>query len=368
MHHFSFDAIIQIRILQSSAISIRGAFVYGGVRISSKEAFVIKSTPLYTFCDTSPDIPLKNFWCQNEHFADLFNSCLFDGNNILHPDSLNDLPPDVSFSIFSREFQKTIKRARDVLKLGKNGECYRILGIENQQAIHYAMPLRCLVYDALTYLSQFERTAGNHRKSRDLTGLDEFLSSYTRHDKLFPCYTIVIYWGEKPWDGPKNLSDMMDFGRSDYARMYFNDYQMYLLCVNEANLHIFEHPGAYSDDVLKLFTAVKGLYKSGGLHLPEILSDVNIEVAYLASLVTNTTKNYAQLINYARTNQRGSVNMCEAVDRVLRECTETGRMEGRTEGLNSVALKMLQAGMPEEKILEFTELSKETLIGLKQQL
>ncbi len=60
--------------------------------------------------------------------------------------------------------------------------------------------------------------------------------------------------------------------------------------------------------------------------------------------------------------------MCEAVDRVLRECTETGRTEGLIAKANEIALKMLRAGMPEEKILEFTELTKETLIGLKQQL
>ncbi len=318
----------------------------------------MKQTPPYTFQDTSPDIPLKQFWSDNEHFADLFNSCLFNGKEVLKPHFLKDLNPDVSISIFSKEFQKTIRRTRDVLKAADTGECYRILGIEDQQAIHYAMPLRCLIYDGLTYLSQIEKTANGHKHKQDIANLDEFLSKYTKRDKLFPCYTIVIYWGEKRWDGPRKLSEMTAFGINDLAQEWFNDYHMHLLCVNE-----MEHPQTKSADVFKLFTAVRELYTNGGENLPDVLSDVSIEVAYLASLVTKTTKNYEKLINQARADRKESINMCEAAERLQKKCMEAGRLEG----INHVALKMLYAGKPDEEILEFTEITKEALCNLKKQ-
>ncbi|KAI4446218.1 hypothetical protein C823_000736 [Eubacterium plexicaudatum ASF492] len=35
-----------------------------------------------------PDIVLKNFWRDNDRFADLFNGSLFHGEKILQPDML----------------------------------------------------------------------------------------------------------------------------------------------------------------------------------------------------------------------------------------------------------------------------------------
>ena len=36
----------------------------------------------------TPDTILKNFWKDNNRFADLFNACFFDGNPELNPDDL----------------------------------------------------------------------------------------------------------------------------------------------------------------------------------------------------------------------------------------------------------------------------------------
>lgn len=47
------------------------------------------------------------------------------------------------------------------------------------------------------------------------------------------------------------------------------------------------------------------------------------------------------------------------------EGREEGLAEGKSEGKAEVARKMLAAGMPEEQITEFTELSAEQLADLK---
>lgn len=36
-----------------------------------------------------PDTVLKNYWCNNEQFADLFNAVLFDGEPVIKPEDFN---------------------------------------------------------------------------------------------------------------------------------------------------------------------------------------------------------------------------------------------------------------------------------------
>ena len=43
---------------------------------------------------------------------------------------------------------------------------YLLLGIESQSEVHYAMPVRNMVYDALQYAAQVEEAARSHREAR----------------------------------------------------------------------------------------------------------------------------------------------------------------------------------------------------------
>ncbi len=295
--------------------------------------------PQYEFQGLSADVSLKRFWSRNDRFADLFNTCLYDGKEVLKPETLRDMDTDVSVSMVSKELQKELKRTRDVVKMAEDGRCYRILGIENQQAIHYAMPLRCMVYDALIYLHQVEERTKENRRQKRYDNVEEFLSGWKKEDRLIPCYTIVIYWGERPWDGPKKLSDMVAFD-TEGQKNQFHDYQMKLICVNEETDHSFRN-----EDVGKLFQTVQGLYAAGGRRLPEVLQDVNVEVAYTAAAVTRTTKQYGRLIDEAIRTGKESVDMCEAVERVLREEREEGRKEGREEGRKYSLCSLVRKGI-----------------------
>ena len=98
------------------------------------------------------DIVLKNFWKDNAHFADLFNAVLFDGEQKLHPEDLREADVDLSSVLKFNGHIETIQRLRDVVKKTAYGMDFVIWGIENQQKIHYAMPLRHMIEDALSYL------------------------------------------------------------------------------------------------------------------------------------------------------------------------------------------------------------------------
>ncbi len=83
-----------------------------------------------------------------------------------------------------------------------------ILGIENQDRIHYAMPLRIMEYDTLSYMKQYHENAKNYASEQGLTK-DEYLSKMKQTDKFVPVITLVIYYGEKEWDGAKSLKEML---------------------------------------------------------------------------------------------------------------------------------------------------------------
>lgn len=66
------------------------------------------------------------------------------------------------------------QKYRDVLKravIMQNKETtYLLLGIENQTDIHYAMPVRNMIYDSLQYGKQVMEIAAEHRKKKDRNG------------------------------------------------------------------------------------------------------------------------------------------------------------------------------------------------------
>ena len=53
---------------------------------------------------------------------------------------------------------------RDILKKSCKGMQYLLLGIENQSDIHYAMPIRNMIYDAIAYDEQLTSIRKKHRQ------------------------------------------------------------------------------------------------------------------------------------------------------------------------------------------------------------
>lgn len=109
-----------------------------------------------------------------------------------------------------------VQKYRDILKsavvMQEDEAAYILLGIENQTDIHYAMPVRNMIYDALQYGKQVADTAANHRKNnksfRKCTS-GEYLSGFYKEDVLKPVVTLVIHFGADEWDAPLSLYEMM---------------------------------------------------------------------------------------------------------------------------------------------------------------
>ena len=291
------------------------------------------------------DVSLKTFWRDNKHFADLFNTTVFNGKQVLKPNKLTEMDTDVSATIQSKSYNESITRNRDVVKKMSDGVEFNILGLEIQDKTHYAMPLRTMTYDALGYIKEYNDIKKQHKLNKDsFSSHEEFLSGINKSDRFHPIITLVLYYGESLWDGPTCLSDMM-ISMPDNIKAYFSDYKLNLVQILDSDKYTF-----YNEDVRDVFNIIRKIYREYESR------NVDIDVMELICNITSVPK----LMDLCTdTEQGGTVNMCEAMKRFQAECESKGMKEGiDSEKVNSI-ISMLEFGITKEQIL--TKYTKEDL-------
>ena len=195
-----------------------------------------------------PDSADKVYWRQNETFADLFNAYLYEGEQVIKSEELEELDTDASDVVEIGEVKESVKGARDVIKIAKkyNGVEYVLLAIENQEGIHYAMPIRVMGYDHYSYNKQYNDRKNYYKKNDIKLKDDEFLSGIRKTDKFLPVITLVLYYGEKDWDGPRSLYDMLVI--PDRIKHFVGNYPINIIQMkdndmvlhNQYNVDLFE--------------------------------------------------------------------------------------------------------------------------------
>ena len=219
-----------------------------------------------------------------------------------------------------------MQKLRDIFKnasIKYTGKSYVVLiGVENQSDIHYAIPVKNMFYDVMAYGNQVKETAKKHRKDKDTTTSDEFLSGFTKEDKLIPVITITVYLGTKEWDGPRKLSDM--FGDVDEELMPFiPDYRINLLAPRE----ITDFTG-FRTSIRQLFEVLKNAYDKEKmqevLQNDEKFSRVDRETVEAINLFAGTDIDID--------GKEEVIDMCKAWEDQKNEGRELGREEGREEG------------------------------------
>ena len=100
------------------------------------------------------DTKAKEYLSDNERFADLCNAVLFDGEQVVRAENLEEKDTTEVLSVFGTDEKEIqFQRWRDILKqvvVKSYGDVYFMLvGLEHQSEIHYAMPVRVMIYDAL---------------------------------------------------------------------------------------------------------------------------------------------------------------------------------------------------------------------------
>lgn len=288
------------------------------------------------------DIVLKNYWRDNAHFADFFNAVLFDGRQIIKPDELESEDTEVSFISEHKERLETIEASRDVVKIHKRSAMQGVelvlLGMEAQEHIHYAMPMRVMGYDYSAYRRQYSANAQKHRENKDLQG-DEYLSGMGREDKFIPIITVVVYYGEKPWDGAASLWGILSIPQQ--MRKFVNDYKMWLVEARQNNLVLHNMDNKDLFNLLEILLDKSMSLKEIRNRAIEYTQEHKVDMAVVMT-VAGATNNK---VDYDMLSKKGDADMCT----VFEETWEEGKAEGKAEG---IIVMGLDCGLSEDDVLE----------------
>lgn len=268
-----------------------------------------------------PDTVLKNYWRNNEQFADLFNAVLFDGEPVIRPEELEDADTEESSILEHKEYAESIQASRDNIKISKrstvHGVEYVLLGNESQQHIHYATPMRVMGYDYGTYKKQYDSNSKKYKTS-DGMNEDEYLSGMKKTDRFIPVITVVIYYGDKVWDGATTLHGMLDI--PEKIVRYVNDYKILLVEArqndlvlhNMNNVDLFNLLEIILDDRMPKYEAKKRAIQYGEEH------QVDKSVVMTVAGATNSKIDYNAF-------EKGEVTMCSLFDEIAKENEIKGR-------------------------------------------
>lgn len=277
------------------------------------------------------DTVTKAFMRENTVFADAFNYLIFNGKKVIQPEQLQELDTTELVQLIAKgknNKNESVQKYRDILKatviMEDENADYLLLGIENQTEIHYAMPVRNMIYDALQYGNQVAAIAAQNVKEKKAPTRAEFLSGFYKADKLRPVITLVLHFGADPWDGATSLHEMMYFPLEE-MRTFIQDYKIHLI-----------DPAALKPDELEKFST----------SLREVLGCIKYskDKEKLSSFIRNNTRMMLK-INAARVIQAitnitldlseevEEVDMCKAIDDMMQDSREEGKAEGRTEGI-----------------------------------
>lgn len=69
-----------------------------------------------------PDTVVKNYWRNNEQFADLFNAVLFGGKQVIQAKELEDADTEESTVLDHKGYAESLQASRDNIKISKRPE------------------------------------------------------------------------------------------------------------------------------------------------------------------------------------------------------------------------------------------------------
>ena len=158
------------------------------------------------------NVAIRQWLSQKERFLNFVNGALFQGVPIFKAENLEMEDGQQGLIVKTAEGKEiTIERYRDITMTAQmwfEETKSMMVACENQDEIHYAMPVRNMLYDALSYVEQVGEMRRQHRADKELHGSAEFLSGLKKTDVLCPVITIVFYYGEEAWDGKKEGNNM----------------------------------------------------------------------------------------------------------------------------------------------------------------
>ena len=189
-----------------------------------------------------------------------------------------------------------------------------------------------MIGDSFSYLKEYNEIAARNKSEKGFESSDEFLSNLKRTDRLHPVISLCVYYGEKEWDGPFCLADMLEI--PERLKPLVSDYKMNLLQLRKSGSLRF-----HNADVDTVFDVSRSIYEKDFQKINTVYKEKAIpaELGVVIGAITESQR----LINHALQSEKkgGQIYMCGALEELVNEGVQRGRQEGRIEGLQEGILK-----------------------------
>lgn len=304
------------------------------------------------------DALTKDYMKNAQVFADAFNHLIYQGKKKINPEMLRTVDT-TELSVLYEVDKKgkvpyPVQRYRDELKLlhaMEDGQAvYVLMGVENQSEVHYAMPVKDMVYDALEYASQVGEISRKHRREGRKATAGEYLSGFYKDDTLIPVVTLVIYFGAGKWDGPRRLHEMFKISDERLLSMV-PDYKINLIVPAELNDEEIEH---FTTDLREVLLFLK--YLKDKKKLQEIIENK----PGFHEMETKTVMMLKELTNVKLSvdERKEKQNMRTAIDEIIEEA--------EMEGQKNLIDRALRNGKSEQEIVSFFNMPLEEMRRLQE--
>ena len=277
------------------------------------------------------DTVTKDYMNDPRIFADAFNYLLYSGRQVILPEKLHSIDTTMIGIPYGADGTVIpVQKFRDNMKclsaMTDEHAAYMILGVEDQSDIHYAMPVKDMVYDSLHYASQVEEAARSHRREvGKKVSSGEYLTGFYKEDRLIPVITLVVYFGPDKWDAPVCLHEMLSVTDKEILA-FVPDYKINLIT-----------PEGMSDEELDMFrTSLREvlMFIKYSKDKKQLKEHVENDPAF-----KNVEQKAGQVINvltgvdFKMNECEEYVDMCQAMREIREDERREGREEGRKEGL-----------------------------------
>ncbi len=277
------------------------------------------------------DTALGRYFEENARFADLVNVFLFEGAQAVSEQDIAEKSPAVTSILGRLRNRHSVQKYRDIVRRVALGMRFAVIGVEHQDLVHYAMPVRIMLEDAAGYDEQMRSIQRRHRRLGDLKGA-EYVGRFSRLDRLNPVFTIVIYYGTDPWDAAKDLYGLLDLADLPPAVLNrLNNFHMNLL-----ELRTFQHSDAFRTDLREVFGFIRRAGDKRALldfteerrerfeHMEEDAFDVIAALTGLDRLAD---------IKERCMDEGGKIDMCEGMRQLLEDSLNEGIVKGMEQGM-----------------------------------
>ena len=277
------------------------------------------------------DIAIKQWLSNVERFADLCNAVIFGGVQVVSPKDLEPMEGESAIIVSDKEGEeKGFQRFRDIVMRWGGKLEFVVLACENQESVHYAMPIRNMFYDSLSYIGQMRQIWNDHKKSGNKMTGEEFLSQFKKDDKLRPVITLVFYFGDRPWDGSVNVYDMLELDEKTWNRETMEKFipNYHINLVDAARI---KDTGAFVTDLQLIIGMLKYRNQKEALmkyvdQNREYFSKLDLETFQAVQAFLNSEKRLEKAVHPKERQE--AIDMCKALEDLYEEGIEKGEIRG----------------------------------------